>query len=56
MLMHIGTYIAVVAVAQDGQVVEEHIRSLQSQLVKPPVFGNDKLQIVLRHIIVCFHA
>ena len=51
-----GTHIAVVTVAQDRQVIEKHIRPLQSQLIKPPVLGNDKLQIVLRHIIVCFHA
>ena len=56
MLMHIGANVAVVPVAQNGNIVEKHIRPLQSQLIKPPVLGNDKLQIVLRHIIVCFHA
>ena len=54
--MHIGTYIAVVSMAQDGQIIEKHVRSLETQLIEPPILGNDKLQIVLRHIIVCFHA
>ena len=41
--VHMGTHIAVVTVAQDRQVIEKHIRPLQSQLIKPPVLGNDKL-------------
>jgi hypothetical protein len=54
--MHIGAYIAVVSMAQDGQVIKKHVRPLETQLIEPPILGNDKLQIVLRHIIVCFHA
>ena len=54
--MHIGTYIAVVSMAQDGQVIKKHVRPLETQLIEPPILGNDKLQIVLRHIIVCFHT
>ena len=56
MLMHVRAYIAVIPVAEDGQVVKEHIRPLKTQLIKPSVLGNDKLQIVLGHIIVCFRA
>ena len=55
-LMQLGTYIAVVSMAQDGQIIKKHVRSLETQLIEPPILGNDKLQIVLRHIIVCFHA
>ena len=42
MLVHVGTHIAVVPVAQDGEVVEEDIRPLQSQLIQPAVLGNYK--------------
>ena len=45
--MHIGTYIAVVSMAQDGQVIKKHVRPLETQLIEPPILGNDKLQIVL---------
>lgn len=41
MLMHIGANVAVVPVAQNGNIVEKHIRPLQAQLVEPAVFGND---------------
>ena len=54
--MHIGTNISVVPVAQDRQVIEKHIRSLKTKLVKPAVFGNDKFKVVLRHVVVCLHA
>ena len=41
--VHIGTDIAVIPVAENGNLVEKHVRSLQSQLVQPAVLGNDML-------------
>ena len=43
MLVHVGSHITVVPVAQGWDVVKEHIRSLKAKLVKPAVFGNDVL-------------
>ena len=54
--MHIGADIAMIPVAQDRQVIEKHIRSLKTKLVKPAVFCNDKFKVVLRHVVVCLHA
>ena len=31
---------AVIAVAQDRDIIEKHIRSLQTELVEPAVFGD----------------
>lgn len=55
MFMHIGAYIAVIPVPQDGDVVKEHIRTLESQLVEPAVFGNNMLQRIGRKVIVSLH-
>ena len=38
--VHIGTDVAVIAVAQDRDIIEKHIRSLQTELVEPAVFGD----------------
>ena len=54
--VHIGTHIPVIPVAQDGKIVKKDIRSLQSQLVKPAVFGDDIFKLVVGHIIVCFRT
>ena len=56
MLMHIGADIPMVSVAQDGQIIKKHIRPLKTQLIQPAVLGNNKFQIVLRHVIVRLHA
>ena len=55
-LMHVGAYVPVVPVAQDGQVVEKDIRPLESQLVKPAVFGDNEFQGGLRQIVVSLHS
>ena len=41
-LMHVGSYVPVIPVAQDGQVVEEHIRTLEAKLVEPSVLGDNE--------------
>ncbi len=55
-LMHVRAHIAVVAVAQDGNVVKKHIRALQPELVEPAVFGHNVFECGIGHVIVCFHA
>ena len=47
MLMHVGTDISIVAVAQNRNVVEEDIRSLKTELVEPSVFRDDVFQLVI---------
>ena len=41
-LMHVGSHVPVIPVAQDGQVVEEHIRTLEAKLVEPSVLGDNE--------------
>ena len=50
--VHIGTDVAVIAVAQDRDIIEKHIRSLQTELVEPAVFGYHMFQVVVRKVIV----
>jgi hypothetical protein len=38
--VHIGTYIAVIPVAENGDIVKKYIRSLETKLIKPSVFGD----------------
>jgi len=39
--VHIGPHVPVIPVAENGYIIEEHIRTLKAQLVKPTVFGNN---------------
>ena len=55
-LVHVGTHVSVIPVPQDGNIVKEHIRPLQTQLVEPAVFCNNVLELVVWKIIVGFHA
>ncbi len=55
-LVHIGAYISIIPVAQNRNIIEKHIRSLKPKLVEPAVFGNNKLQLSGRHIVVSFHS
>lgn len=56
MLMHVGTDISIVAVAQNRNVVEEDIRSLKTELVEPSVFRDDVFQLVIGEVVVCLHS
>jgi len=38
--VHIGTYVAVIPVAENGYIIKKYIRSLEAELVKPSVFGD----------------
>jgi len=38
--VHIGTYVAVIPVAENGNIIKKHIRSLEAELVKPSVLGD----------------
>ena len=55
-LVHVGAYVPVISVAQDRNIVEKHIRPLQSQLVEPAVLGDNTFQLVVGKIIVGLHT
>jgi hypothetical protein len=55
-LVHVGAYIAVIPVAENGDVVKKHVRPLESQLVEPAVFGDNVFQLIGRKIIVGLHS
>ena len=40
-LVHIGTHIPVIPVAEDGDIVKKDIRPLEAKLIKPAVFGDN---------------
>jgi hypothetical protein len=41
--VHVGADVSVVPVSQNGNIVKKHIRTLETKLIKPAVFGNDTL-------------
>ena len=43
MFVHVGAHIAVVPVPENRNIVEEHVRSLQAQLIEPAVLGYQML-------------
>ena len=50
--MHMGADVAVVPVTEDRDIIKEDIRSLETKLVEPAVFGYHMFQVVVRKVIV----
>jgi len=41
--MHVGPYISIVPMTKNRNIVKKHIRTLETKLIKPAVFGNNTL-------------